>query len=77
MAGGVIEYKCRRCGEVESSLHSPDVVETLAFLVSTGKCKLPPHRTGAVAGMHGTHSCTDFGMGVTDLIGGKMDDEGV
>jgi len=71
--GGLLEYKCRRCGEINSSLHTPNVIHTL-ICVSSGY-DLPKEWFGIPVSKHDIHHCKDGGLGVSDLIGGKIDDE--
>lgn len=64
---GMIEYKCRRCGAVYSSLHAPDLPQALLdAMFDTGG-------SGMRATMFDYHQCKDGNLGVSDLLGGVYD----
>jgi hypothetical protein len=68
--GGTLEYKCRRCGEIERGTHAPSVATAVVSIVINGR---DPWGGGITARMQGTHACPDGGVGVTDLVGGTRD----
>lgn len=67
---GVIVYRCLRCGALDRSLHSPDILTTL---VSVQTNTPDPAASGFKAGRTGLHSCADGAMGVTEFIGAVPD----
>lgn len=65
------EYKCRRCGGIDSStgtngLDAMDILMSLVF-----KMAMPPKFRDQPMNpkMHDIHNCGDGGCGVSDLIG--------
>lgn len=71
---GLLEYKCRRCGEISSSIHAPDVnMALLAIMNDWDINKLG--WTGMMVHKTEPHHCKDGGFGVSDLIGGVEDKE--
>lgn len=69
---GLIEYKCRRCGGVESGTHTPDVLTTMVELLVHGRAVSFP---GVPCTTSTMHSCPDGGTGWADVIGGRKDME--
>lgn len=67
--GGLLVYKCRRCGELNKSMHSPEVDTTVIAALAGISC--PPN--SFVIEPTSTHTCKDGSIGVTDLIGGEFD----
>ena len=66
------EYKCRRCGEVESSLCTAER-NGATYLIDA---ILGLKRQAAMAPrLLGHHCCKDGGMGVSDLIGYSVKEE--
>jgi len=65
-------YKCRRCGEIDDSTHSPCLVTDLIFLTLDNTT----HSKGIPVHMLGIHNCKDGHVGISDLIGGKLAEEG-
>ncbi|AYK08869.1 hypothetical protein [Brevibacillus laterosporus] len=68
--GGLLEYKCRRCGQVKADIHVPNGLE--AFL-SISKNGATPKEWGQCAHWYGTHMCDDKHLSITDFIGIKYD----
>jgi len=73
MKGGTLEYKCRRCGEMDASTHVPDILHAIVCLA--GDLKLPNVWFGSPVGKLGIHNCKDGGLGVSNLIGGIEDEK--
>ena len=69
--GGIIEYKCRRCGAIDKSLHAPNI-ETAVICLALDM-DMPKAWHGVGAEMKGVHHCKDGGTGITDCIGGVGD----
>lgn len=70
MKGGVLEYKCRRCGEVVQQSHVPDVNIAMACLIIN---EVTPREWGMQAKMTDIHDCKDGNLGISDLIGAEFD----
>jgi hypothetical protein len=68
--GGLLEYKCRRCGAIDRSTHAPSVLAAVSLITVTGSTGKMP---GIPCSMLGAHQCPDGGIGVTDFIGGIPD----
>jgi len=69
--GGLLEYKCRRCGKIDKSIHVPSVLQVLISVMND--YKLPKKWFGIPVTKTSIHQCDDEGAGVTDLIGGMCD----
>lgn len=70
MRPGNVQYRCRRCGEVDSPIHTPCVDLTIVDLVVHGRDRtfdgVPVHMTHS-------HACADGGVGIADCIGVQPD----
>jgi hypothetical protein len=72
--GGVLHYRCRKCGVVEANPHVPNVL--LALTCITGGRSLPEGWGSTGYGLTEVHHCDERGgWGVADLIGGRQDVE--
>jgi len=69
--GGKLEYKCRRCGQITDSIHTPSVLHTLVSVMNG--YTLPKEWFGVPVYKTDIHHCSDGGLGVSDLIGGLPD----
>lgn len=69
--GGVLVYRCRKCGKLDKSTHAPDV--NMAVILIAQGAKLPSEWGGFQPKMIGIHACKDNEAGITDLIGGEED----
>lgn len=70
MKGGFLKYKCRRCGEIEGSVHVPCCLVALSNINTNGKT---PREWGMQIGITDIHSCNDGNLGISDLIGAVLD----
>lgn len=70
MSGGVIEYRCRRCGVLDRPIHVPDVQQAIIDLLNRGKVS----GDGVPAGLTHAHYCKDGGMGLAACEGVIADD---
>jgi len=70
---GFIEYKCRRCGEIDRSTHVPGLLTVLLGVMNDYNI-IPKEWFGTPVTQTGIHHCKDGGAGVTDLIGGVPDE---
>jgi len=70
---GILFYKCRRCNGISDSLHTPNVLQTLIFTMND--IDLPEQWAGIPVDKTDIHNCEDGGIGISDLIGGKIDEE--
>jgi hypothetical protein len=68
MGQGSIEYRCRRCGKVEASIGTPDVMISVIEVATYGRVK---SIDGVPVHMVSSHLCADGGSGITDCIGGQ------
>lgn len=68
------EYKCRRCGEFDYNPHTG--TERGALWGLWEALGLEIFSQGISVTMHSTHHCADGGMGITDLQGYKVCEEG-
>jgi hypothetical protein len=66
---GILLYRCRLCGAVESSTGVPDLFTALLYL--KGDDSLPPGWGPDVVRDTDLHQCGDGRLGVSDLIGGQ------
>ena len=71
--GGSLIYKCRLCGETSSMIHAPDA--PLAVLYLMRDIALPKEWGGMPIGKTERHYCREGQVGVSDLIGAKLDAE--
>jgi len=71
--GGTLEYKCRNCNKIDDSTHVPDIYRVLICLAHN--IKLEPELNLANIGMTNIHLCDNGEIGITDLIGGRIDYE--
>lgn len=71
-AGGVLVYKCRRCGELNKNTHTPHCLMSLTLI--TGGIPQPKEWGAIVPKIVSFHVCDDKNLGVTDLIGAEMDE---
>lgn len=69
--GGRLFYKCRKCGEIYSDNHAPDVLSALISISIIGRT---PHEMGGIV-LHMTslHHCAEKTIGMADLVGGVED----
>lgn len=68
---GLVQYKCRRCHEIEQSLHVPNVMHGLICVVNG---QPTPREWGMqMLSLMSIHGCKDGGFGVSDLVGGIGD----
>jgi hypothetical protein len=65
---GTLLYKCRRCGDIDRSLHSPNI--TMSVIIAMARIKDP---TREPVKEWITHICPDGSLGVCDLIGAELD----
>ena len=68
--GGVLLYKCRRCGAIVEDVHVPDILRALTLLTIGGET---PKEWGGNLTLTELHNCMPQHIGVCDLIGGKTD----
>jgi hypothetical protein len=71
MKGGLIVYKCRRCGKENKSLHVPDA--TLALITLIHGWEFPKEWGCMIPALFDICHCDDGNMGVSDLIGVDLD----
>jgi hypothetical protein len=69
--GGLLVYRCRRCGRLDRSIHVPDLIKALVCLSS--EFSLPDDWGPMKPNLTGLHHCPGGWLGVTDLIGGRPD----
>lgn len=69
MKPGTLLYKCRLCGRIDISTHTPDISSSIIAIML--KTKHP--FTGIPVDEWSTHHCSDGSTGVSDLIGGCED----
>ena len=67
---GMIVYRCRRCGELDRSLSSPDITQTV---ISVIRDTPDPNASGIRASLLSIHTCADGAIGVTDIAGAEID----
>jgi hypothetical protein len=65
------EYKCRRCGDFN---YNPCCAADMATPMLICTALDPRDKSLNVVGMHGVHQCIDGGMGLTDLVGYRLED---
>lgn len=70
MKPGVLIYKCRLCGELDKSMHSPHVEQTFKEIQVTGHNQ---DKDTFVITDHRNHYCGIGRQGVADLIGYEED----
>jgi hypothetical protein len=70
---GLIEYKCRRCGKIDTSIHVPSVLQVLISVMND--YELPKKWFGVPVTKTNIHHCENGGAGVSDLIGGTIDND--
>lgn len=70
--GGVLVYKCRRCGELNKQTHTPNCLWSLAYMI--GGLPQPKNWGPIEPTMISFHTCDDKHLGITDLIGAEMDE---
>jgi transcription elongation factor Elf1 len=66
------QYKCRRCGKIDSSLctGNEEIANACLLRVVCGiDYPILPNNIGMNPEMLSTHLCKDGGTGITDLIG--------
>jgi len=69
---GIILYRCRRCGSLDRTMSSPDVTQTLISVIHGTP---DPNASGIIrAALMSIHSCSDGGLGVTDIAGAELND---
>lgn len=71
---GDVLYKCRKCGSIDDSLHVPNLHLFLLACtrpIGTLISKREGRGTVSLYGMRYKDGC----MGITDLIGGNLDEE--
>ncbi len=68
---GYIVRRCRSCGEVEDAVHVPDVLQALVELLAHGKVI---SWGGIPCRLVGLHDCRPGVEGLTDVVGGRLDD---
>lgn len=71
LGSGNILYKCRRCGEIIDSMHSPRLMEDIVAFIITGNQISPGNPIGDPI----THHCKDDNLGIADMIGGQFDED--
>ena len=70
--GGYFIFKCRLCGGFDESVHAPDI--RYAVLCIARGFSLPYDWFGKVmANKSSIHTCPDGRIGITDLVGGRLD----
>lgn len=70
------DYKCRRCGEVDKSLHIGGIDDDSSMVAIHHLCNAihgQPSKTQAPR-LLSLHSCKDKGTGIADLIGHQEND---
>jgi hypothetical protein len=72
MKGGVLLYKCRRCGVESERFGVPDLLVALSSIASG---KWPSEWCGFNPETTNLHVCGDGRYGISDLIGGDEDKE--
>ena len=74
MTGGYLLYKCRRCMEIEASVHVPDALVALICIIEN--MPMPKEWFGCPAPkMLNLHACDAEYNGVADLIGIQKDED--
>lgn len=73
--GGTLQYKCRKCGEIDESYHVPRLLLTLIRIRiglpgSDDKTDL----LGSALTDTAIHTCKKGHIGIADLIGGYEDE---
>lgn len=68
--GGLLIYKCRRCGQETDTDHVPDLVMALVSICMNDKT---PKEWGVALHSMSVHWCSDGSLGVSDLQGGTFD----
>lgn len=68
---GVLVYKCRRCGEIEKSIHVPDV--NMAVILIVLGSDMPKDWGHLSPKMTSIHNCRDGDIGICDFVGGEKD----
>lgn len=68
--GGLLIYKCRRCGKLNKNTHVPDGLMALSCLIISNRV---PKGWGSAASVLDMCSCEDGNIGVSDLIGFEED----
>ena len=68
---GLLEYQCRRCGEIKKSTHAPNCLITLILL--SNEEELPREWGGLPVRSTNTCHCKDGHIGISDLIGATLD----
>ena len=71
--GGTLLYKCRHCGEIDGTTHTPQAMATIIWLLRD--TPLPQEWGGMPVNKTDLHYCNDGQIGVCDLIGAKLDEE--
>jgi hypothetical protein len=66
---GFIEFKCKRCGQIEKNLWTPDIELTLCHIMYG--TPLPPQWIGTPVSRFSLHCCPDGGIGVSEVLGGN------
>lgn len=69
--GGLLIYKCRKCGELSKIIHVPNVLKALSYI--NAGIKMPENWGPIQASIHDIHGCKDGTIGISDLIGGEED----
>ena len=70
--GGLLIYKCRRCGKETRIIHVPSAIVALTTIMSDGHT---PKTWGMIAGSSEICNCKDGNLGMADLIGVQLDKE--
>ena len=68
---GRILYKCRRCGKIDGSTHSPNAIISVIYAMDDR----PQPFMGILIGSKSVHACASGQIGVSDLIGADEDEE--
>lgn len=72
MKGGLIVYRCRRCGAEIKEIHVPQLQKAIVFILTDlpwpedWEGGIKPDRTEF-------HLCGDGNIGIMDLLGGEFD----
>ena len=69
---GKLLYKCRLCGEIDDSLHCPNVDQAVIEIALYGEVR---NTMGIISTMVTTHAACKLGIGIADCIGGIHDSD--
>ena len=71
--GGVLQYKCRRCGKVSANTHIPKGSATIILTCVLNNYEILEKIRGVPASQYSICNCNDGNLGVSDLIGLEFD----